>query len=263
MQDPTTQQSSAPKPLSMSTECRKRLIKDVRELMKAPLEGDGIFYKHDEVDMLRGTAMIVGPSITPYFGGFFFFKFSFPVNYPYSPPLVVFCTHGDCVRFNPNLYTCGKVCVSILNTWRGEQWSSCITLKQILLHLILLLNPTPLLNEPGITTHSKESLVYNRIIEFKNVEIAILHMLKCYFHEKQPPFGHFATLMLESFNKNSLSIREFLLKKKEENPVRVIVRCRIFYMEYVIDYPKLLQEFDLYTATFLVPQESTKEGGPS
>ena len=35
------------------------------------------------------------------------------------------CTGGGSVRFNPNLYKCGKVCLSLLGTWsgaRGESW---------------------------------------------------------------------------------------------------------------------------------------------
>ncbi len=26
------------------------------------------------------------------------------------------------VRFNPNLYNCGKVCLSLLGTWSGPSW---------------------------------------------------------------------------------------------------------------------------------------------
>jgi len=29
-------------------------------------------------------------------------------------------TGQGAVRFNPNLYNCGKVCLSLLGTWRGE-----------------------------------------------------------------------------------------------------------------------------------------------
>lgn len=31
-------------------------------------------------------------------------------------------TGGGCVRFNPNLYVCGKVCLSLLGTWSGPAW---------------------------------------------------------------------------------------------------------------------------------------------
>ena len=59
----------------ISKESVHRLLLDVRQIMKNPLEDNGIYYSHDETDMLRGYAMIVGPSDTPYFGGFYFFKF--------------------------------------------------------------------------------------------------------------------------------------------------------------------------------------------
>lgn len=52
---------------------------------------------------------------------------------------------------HPNMYKNRKVCVSILNTWRGEQWSGCQTIKSVLLTLMSLLDSKPLLNEPGIT----------------------------------------------------------------------------------------------------------------
>jgi hypothetical protein len=33
-------------------------------------------------------------------------------------------TGGGRVRFNPNLYACGKVCLSLLGTWSGAQGES-------------------------------------------------------------------------------------------------------------------------------------------
>lgn len=103
----------------------QRLIKDVRQIIKNPLIEQGIYYVHDETNMMKGYAMIVGPSDTPYFGGFYFFEFTYPADYPHSPPRVNYCTNGDNIRFNPNLYCSGKVCISLLNTWRGDQWTSC------------------------------------------------------------------------------------------------------------------------------------------
>jgi baculoviral IAP repeat-containing protein 6 len=51
-----------------------------------------------------------GPANTPYSGGCFLFDFYFPVTYPNTPPQVnLRTTGGGSVRFNPNLYNCGKV----------------------------------------------------------------------------------------------------------------------------------------------------------
>ena len=59
--------------------------------------------------------LISGPEGTPYSGGLFLFDVFFPPTYPAGPPQVNLCTTGrGAVRFNPNLYNCGKVCLSIL-----------------------------------------------------------------------------------------------------------------------------------------------------
>ena len=113
----------------ISRETTKRLIKDVKDIIKNPLNENGIYYIHDELDMMKGYALIIGPSETPYFGGYYFFKIEYPKDYPHSPPLVTYCTNGKNIRFNPNLYKCGKVCISLLNTWRGDQWTSCQTIS--------------------------------------------------------------------------------------------------------------------------------------
>ena len=57
------------------------------------------------------------------------------------------------VRFNPNLYAQGKVCLSILGTWRaehpGEQWSAVQSVQSILLSIQSLLHDAPYHNEPS------------------------------------------------------------------------------------------------------------------
>lgn len=65
-------------------------------------------------------AVIVGASGTPYAHGFFMHDVYFGNNYPETPPSVSLITTGGAqVRFNPNLYSDGKVCLSLLGTWRG------------------------------------------------------------------------------------------------------------------------------------------------
>ena len=75
----------------------------------------GIFVVPDEKDITTIHALIIGSFGTPYESGFFYFLVKFPPEYPIRPPRVKFMTTGaGTVRFNPNLYTCGKVCLSIL-----------------------------------------------------------------------------------------------------------------------------------------------------
>ena len=118
----------------------KRIAADVSDIIKNPLEDNGVYYKHDEDTIVDGYALIIGPSETPYSGGIYLFHFIFPNEYPHLPPKVIFCTGDGETRFNPNFYKNGKVCLSVLNTWKGEQWSACQTIRSILLTLVTTFN---------------------------------------------------------------------------------------------------------------------------
>lgn len=75
----------------------------------------GLFVVSDEEDFMVIHSVIVGPMETPYEGGFFYFLVRCPPKYPIEPPLVkLMTTDAGRVRFNPNLYRNGKVCLSIL-----------------------------------------------------------------------------------------------------------------------------------------------------
>ena len=124
----------------ISSTTAKRLIRDVKNLLKEPLTDHGIYYNHSQDDILKGYALIIGPKDTVYEDGCYLFEFNFTASYPFSPPIVKFKTNNGYTRFNPNLYKNGKVCISLLNTWQGEQWSSCQNISTILLNLVSLLN---------------------------------------------------------------------------------------------------------------------------
>ncbi|RAL45054.1 hypothetical protein DM860_003813 [Cuscuta australis] len=105
------------------------------------------------MDLLR--AVIVGPQGTPYHDGLFVFDALFPRTYPDTPPMVYYYSGG--LRLNPNLYECGKVCLSLLNTWTGkgtEKWVPAqSTMLQVLVSIqALILNAKPFFNEPGYET---------------------------------------------------------------------------------------------------------------
>lgn len=72
------------------------------------------------LDLCR--VLMTGPEDTPYANGCFLFDFCM-ADYPVKPPSAKFLTTGSgSVRFNPNLYNCGKVCLSLLGTWSGPGW---------------------------------------------------------------------------------------------------------------------------------------------
>jgi ubiquitin-protein ligase len=195
---------------------KKRLIKDIVDIMKTPLTEHGIFYTHDQNNMFKGYAVLIGPKETPYSNGVYCFDFNFPTNYPYSPPKLTYLTNDGTTRFNPNLYRNGKVCLSILNTWKGEQWTACQTIRSVLLTLITILHNKPLLNEPGIRESNKSFKKYNRIIEYMNFKTSIIKILrnKTGFYGKQ-----------NMCNENKVEIEKFICKSMEKNKTDILKKC--------------------------------------
>ena len=183
----------------------KRLISDIKDLKKNNLSKEGIFYEHDESNIMRGYALIIGPKDTPYEYGNFLFIFDFPEDYPHSPPFVKFCTNDGIVRFHPNLYRNGKVCLSILNTWKGEQWTGCQTIKSTLLTISSILENNALLNEPGININHKDVKIYDIIIKYKTLETAIFKLInKNIYIDKK--FEVFEDLIKDKFKENYFNI---------------------------------------------------------
>ncbi|KAJ1395277.1 Ubiquitin-conjugating enzyme E2 [Sesbania bispinosa] len=102
------------------------------------------------IDLMR--AVIIGAAGTPYHDALFFFDIAFPHDYPTHPPKVYYHSFG--VRLNPNLYNNGTICLSLLNTWFGndnERWDpTSSTVLQVLLSIQgLVLNERPFYNEPS------------------------------------------------------------------------------------------------------------------
>jgi baculoviral IAP repeat-containing protein 6 len=83
----------------------------------------------------------------------FIFDTFIPSNFPNVPPNTWFVNHGG-KRMNPNLYDCGKVCLSLLGTWHAneaEKWNpKTSTLYQLYMSIqSQILVEQPYFNEPG------------------------------------------------------------------------------------------------------------------
>eukprot|EP00747_Dinoflagellata_sp_TGD_P004377 gnl/TRDRNA2_/TRDRNA2_111223_c1_seq1.p1 gnl/TRDRNA2_/TRDRNA2_111223_c1~~gnl/TRDRNA2_/TRDRNA2_111223_c1_seq1.p1 ORF type:complete len:440 (-),score=59.46 gnl/TRDRNA2_/TRDRNA2_111223_c1_seq1:104-1423(-) len=147
-----------------------------------------IFLRADEQRMDAMKALIIGPEGTPYENGCFCFDLYVPPEYPNTNPLVqLTSTFGGKVRFNPNLYADGKVCLSLLGTWDGPRWNPReSTLMQVLVSIqSLIFVPEPYFNEPGnescraagrnkVSSPSEE---YNRCIRLFTARVAMLEAL--------------------------------------------------------------------------------------
>jgi ubiquitin-conjugating enzyme E2 Z len=237
-------------PVVITKDTMNRLIKDIKEIMKNPLSDNGIFYSHDEENMLKGYAMIIGPPDTPYFGGYYFFELNYPANYPYSPPHIIYCTNAEKIRFNPNLYTNGKVCLSLLNTWKGEQWTSCQTISSVLLTLCTVLRKNPLLNEPGIRKEHHDFKKYNKIIQYKNIDIAVLQILQKKTGVFLEQFQVFDSEIKEYFKRNANKIREYLEEKKSKYSEPTLLITGLYNMNVNIDWNELYDKFMIVYNTF-------------
>ncbi|XP_028396198.1 ubiquitin-conjugating enzyme E2 Z-like isoform X2 [Dendronephthya gigantea] len=135
----------------------------------------------DDQDVTKIHALITGPFDTPYEGGFFYFIIRCPPDYPIHPPRVKLMTTGQgLVRFNPNLYKNGKVCLSTLGTWSGPAWSPAQTLSSLLISIQSLLNEKPYHNEPGFEQERRagDSDKYNDCIQHETLRVAVCDMLE-------------------------------------------------------------------------------------
>jgi baculoviral IAP repeat-containing protein 6 len=131
-----------------------RLLRQVSVLATSlPLDvGSSVFVRYDSQNLSSLRACISGPAGTPYEKGLFFFDIFLPSEFPAVPPMVQFLTTGaGRVRFNPNLYENGKVCLSLLGTWSGPGWiPNKSSLIQVLISIqSLILVEQPYFNEPS------------------------------------------------------------------------------------------------------------------
>jgi len=163
----------------MTTLRMKRICKDLSRAKE--LEAEGIYLRYKESDLTTIHAIIIGPSGTPYEGGVFRFLINIPETYPLNYPSVKFLTtdNGQ-VRFNPNLYNCGKVCLSILGTWKGPSWTACMNLSSLMISIQSLLCEEPFYNEPGYKkgSYKAQSNQYNETVRQDTFRVAIYNELK-------------------------------------------------------------------------------------
>ena len=224
----------------------KRLMKDVKDILKEPLEDNGIYYKHDESNILKGYILIIGPCDTPNEYCNYLFNVDYPYNYPMNPPKITFMSNSDNIRMNPNLYRNGKVCISILNTWSGDQWSSCQTIKTVLLTLLTIFNDKPLLNEPGVHESSSDFNPYNSIISYKNFDITINGIIVK--NVANTLYNIFKDDINKIFLKNYESIIRSIDNHIKKNKRSIIESTNLYNMKNVlIDYETLkVKIIDIY-----------------
>jgi len=263
----------------MSSRRLKRIVNEIKELHDSQkiLEQSGIYFNYNEENVNIIYALLIGPEKTPYEKGFYFFKFEYPESYPMEPPKTKYCTQGMLkhashatsnsfvsVRFNPNLYTCGKVCLSMLNTWQGPGWVPTNTLSNVLVAIqALVLNEEPLQNEPGYeNAHKKEYEKYNNVIQYANIKISVLEMIS-----KIPKdFEFFKTIIEDYFIKNIDYYRNFVLSKNDllkdtlkdaskDASKHALIESPAYGMKVIIDYEAILYEIEQLYENIITQRE--------
>lgn len=128
----------------MASQATLLLQKQLKDLTKNPVHGFSAGLAEDN-NLFKWMLTIIGPSDTPYDGGFFNAIMEFPSNYPNSPPFLKFTSE----MWHPNVYSDGKVCISILHEpgddphgyeLSNERWSPVHTVETIVLSIISMLS---------------------------------------------------------------------------------------------------------------------------
>mmetsp|Transcript_10237 Transcript_10237/g.26816 ORF Transcript_10237/g.26816 Transcript_10237/m.26816 type:complete len:155 (-) Transcript_10237:381-845(-) len=125
----------------MSDLCLQRLRTERRDVRKdRPF---GFYAKPVSPDNLREwDCGIPGKKGSPWEGGVYKLRISFPEDYPTKPPKCQFKP----VIFHPNIYPSGTVCLSLLA--EDKDWRPSVSVKQILLGIQNLLD-NPNIDDPA------------------------------------------------------------------------------------------------------------------
>jgi len=122
----------------------KMLANQLRSILNEPVEGFTVELA-DEANLFEWRVWIEGPKDTCYEGGIFQLSLSFPKDYPMSPPELKFVSDF----WHPNVFSTGKVCMSILHppgedVMSGElpeeRWLPTQSVTTIILSLFSVLN---------------------------------------------------------------------------------------------------------------------------
>jgi len=150
---------------------------------------NSVFVRIDQqrTDLMK--VLITGSEATPYAHGAFEFHLFTGHTYPAAPPkLTLVTTGGGQVRFNPNLYNNGYVCLSLLGTWSGngsENWCATSTIMQVILSIqSLVMDEDIYYKEPafesgkGMPGSEALNRAYCNIVRYCNVRFAMIEQIR-------------------------------------------------------------------------------------
>ena len=230
----------------MSKEAIQRIMnKDMKLIQKMKLSELGIHVHFNEENVMKASAIIIGPKDTPYENGILYFLIEYPKEYPYKPPKIGYLSNSR-YRIHPNLYVgrtsdnfIGKVCLSSINTWSGPKWTPVMHLGSVLLSIQSLLCNNPLHNEPGFENETGErNNLYNLVVQYDNYN----HLIRKNAFDVHPMFESFNDIIQDHLRKEKKNILNQLkiLAKEHSKPVKISLNIYNILMK--VDYPRLKAE---------------------
>jgi ubiquitin-conjugating enzyme E2 Z len=207
-----------------------RVLKELASLKK---ETNEFLVDYDEADITKLNVIIKAPVDSLYKHTFVRIEMTLPENYPFVPPKVKFYNWKN-TRIHPNLYGCGKVCLSILGTWSGEPWASTMTLETVIRVIGSLLDNTPYIHEPNCVNDP----TYNKYVRFETFDTLLFDYIK---HEQNNKFKKF---MLDYINENKQTILNDLILLNNENK-RQNIHTK-YGMITIIDYTKYINQLIIH-----------------
>lgn len=178
--------------MALPSSAKARILTEISEWSRSPPVD--IFLFVDEERLHTCSVLIVGPPDTPYAHGMYLFKMTYGPSYPIeSMSCVCTSTASGTIRWNPNIYSEGKVCLSTLGTWEGEEtekWTAALTTQIISRAIQSLLHDRPYRNEPGYEELPNPddktlSLEYNKKIRHEALRAAVIQPLLDIFERKR------------------------------------------------------------------------------
>jgi ubiquitin-protein ligase len=215
-------------PSAINSQQMAKLQKEFKILKNSIIlsQDASIFFMAEKDNINKMRFIISGPKNTPYEYGLFIFNMTIPMNYPSRPPFVKLSNTGG-KRFNPNLYDSGKVCLSLLGTWKGdkgESWNSeTSTFYQLLISIqSQILIDEPYFNEPGYekyigtSTGNNSSKAYNENIYQYTIDHAMIDLLNV-SNDNYPEFREVINEYFAYHKKNIINTMNLWLAKLSSN----------------------------------------------
>lgn len=181
----------------MANRTTRRIMMDTQALQSDEMKSLRIYYVSSDETLYKGTALMFGPAGSVYEDLPIVLDITFPADYPFTNPTVLFRTTDGKTRFHPNLYVEGKVCLSILGTWQGPSWTSVMTLKTVLLSIMGLLDDEPLLHEPGYADMKgkQKSKDYTSYVEHASLQYIVRTIESIAKHQVTYPLQLFQDIL--------------------------------------------------------------------